>query len=63
MQVDVAPLSHAEALALLAEQGVGLSATVHPGVLRAVTHLDVGDDEIERALELIPRALGARVRA
>ncbi len=63
VQVDVAPLSHAEAIALLAERGVGLSATVHPGVLRAVTHLDVGDDEIERALELIPRALGARVRA
>jgi threonine aldolase len=63
VQVDVRPLSHAEAIAVLAEHGVGLSATIHPGVLRAVTHLDVGDDEIERALELIPQALGARVRA
>ncbi len=63
VQIDVAPLSHAEAIAVLAEHGVGLSATVHPGVLRAVTHLDVDDDDIERALELIPKALGARVRA
>ena len=63
VQLDVAPLSHAAAIALLAEHGVGLTATIHPGVLRAVTHLDVGDDDIERALELIPRALGARVRA
>ena len=40
-----------------------LSATIHPSVLRAVTHLDVGDADIEGALEAIPRALGARVRA
>jgi hypothetical protein len=32
-------------------------------VLRAVTHLDVSDDDIDRAIELIPRALGALVRA
>ena len=63
VQVDVAPLSHAEAIALLAEQGVGLSATVHPGLLRAVTHLDVDDEDLDRALERIPAALGARVRA
>jgi threonine aldolase len=63
VQVDVAPLSHTDAIALLAERGVGLTATVHPGVLRAVTHLDVVDDDIDRALELIPQALGARVRA
>jgi threonine aldolase len=61
VQVDVGPLglSPAEALERLAQQGVGLSTTPHPTRLRAVTHLDVGDDEIERALELIPRALGA----
>jgi threonine aldolase len=65
VQVDVAPLGLAwdEALARLAEQGVGLSATMHPTKLRAVTHLDVGDDDIERAVELIPRALGALARA
>ena len=63
VQIDVAPLSHAEAIALLAEHGVGLTATVHPGVLRAVTHLDLDDGDIDRALELIPQALGSRVRA
>ena len=41
VQIDVAPLSKEDAIALLAEQGVGLSATIHPTVLRAVTHLDV----------------------
>ncbi len=63
LQVDVSPLSHAQALALLAEQGIALSATIHPGVLRAVTHLGIGDEDIDRALEAIPRALRARVGA
>ena len=65
VQVDVGPLglSCEEALARLAQQGVGLSMTPHPTRLRAVTHLDVDDDDIERALELIPRALGALARA
>jgi hypothetical protein len=30
---------------------------VHPATLRAVTHLDVDDDDIERAIELAPQAL------
>jgi threonine aldolase len=63
VQVDVAPLSTGEAVARLAEQGVGLSGTIHPGVLRAVTHLDVSDEDVDGALDAIPRALGARVRA
>ena len=63
VQVDVAPLTPAEAIARLAEHGVGLSATIHPTLLRAVTHLDVDDDDIDRALELIPQALDARVSA
>ncbi len=63
VQVDVAPLSAAEAIALLAEHGVGLSGTIHPTILRAVTHLDVDDEQIDRACELIPQAFGARVRA
>jgi threonine aldolase len=65
VQLDVAPLGLAwdEALARLAEHGVGLSATMHPTKLRAVTHLDVGDKDIERAVELIPRALGVLARA
>ena len=63
VQLDVAPLTPAEAMARLAEHGVGLSTTIHPTLLRAVTHLDVDDDDIDRALELIPRALEARVSA
>jgi threonine aldolase len=63
VQVDVAPLSKAEAMMRLVEQGVGLSATIHPTILRAVTHLDVSDEDIDVALDAIPRALGARVNA
>jgi threonine aldolase len=60
VQVDVGALglSEADALERLARNGVGLSATPHPGVLRALTHLDVSDDDVDRAIELIPGALG-----
>jgi threonine aldolase len=65
VQVDLAPLelSPQEALRRLAEHGVGLSMTAHPTRLRAVTHLDVDDDDIEQAIALIPRALGALAHA
>jgi threonine aldolase len=63
VQVDVSPRTNAEAIGLLAEHGVGLSATVHSTVLRAVTHLDVDDDDVDAVLEAIPRALRSRVRA
>ena len=65
VQVDVSPLglSAEDALARLADQGVGLSMTMHPTRLRAVTHLDIDDEDIDRAIELIPRALGALARA
>jgi threonine aldolase len=65
VQIDVGPLglTTPEALARLREAGVGLSGTVHATVLRAVTHLDVSDDDIERAIELVPRALGVLARA
>jgi threonine aldolase len=65
VQVELAPLglSPEEALARLWEHGVGLSMTAHPTKLRAVTHLDVDDEDIERAVELIPRALGALAHA
>ncbi len=64
VQIDVGPLglSKAEAVARLADEGVGVSATAHPTVLRAVTHLDVDDDAIDRALDAIPRALGVLAR-
>ena len=59
LQVDVSMLGldRAEALARLQAGGVGLSGTIHPTVLRAVTHLDVTDDDIARASALIPEAL------
>jgi len=63
VQIDVAPLTPQEAMARLAEHGVALSGTIHPTILRAVTHLDLDDEAIDRALEAIPAALGARVRA
>jgi len=65
VQVELAPLalSSKEALARLWEHGVALSMTAHPTRLRAVTHLDVTDDDIDRAMELIPRALGALAHA
>ncbi len=65
VQLDVEPygLTKWEALARLKEHGVGMSATVHPTRLRAVTHLDVSDEDIERAIDQIPRALGVLVEA
>jgi threonine aldolase len=65
VQLDVGAfgLSSSEAARMLADAGVGLSATVHPGVLRAVTHLDLDDADIDRAIELVPAALGAFARA
>jgi threonine aldolase len=60
VQVDFGPLglTREETLDRLCGHGVLLSTTVYPTVLRAVTHLDVSDEDIERACELIPRALG-----
>ncbi len=65
VQVDVASLGLGEweAVDLLRDAGVLLSRTMRPGVLRAVTHLDVDDDDVAQALELVPHALGAGVRA
>jgi threonine aldolase len=60
VQIDVGTLGldAADALERLARNGVGLSATPHPGVLRALTHLDITDDDVDRAVDLIPKALG-----
>lgn len=43
----------------LRQHGVLLSSTLQPTVLRAVTHLDIDDHDVEQAIERIPRALGA----
>ncbi len=63
VQIDLAPLglSKPDALERAHQAGVGVSGTVHPTKLRAVTHLDVSDEDIDRAIELIPLALGTRV--
>jgi threonine aldolase len=65
LQIDAAHLGlgRPEALGRLVDAGVGLSTTIHPTVMRAVTHLDVTDDDIARASELIPEALFAGVSA
>jgi len=64
--LDVGPLglTPAEAMGRLEAAGVRLSPTVHPTILRAVVHLDITDEDVERAAELAPAALGiARVPA
>jgi threonine aldolase len=62
VQIDLRPLGldAPQALERLRQDGVALTPTIHPGILRAVTHLDLTDDDIERAAEAIPRALGAQ---
>jgi threonine aldolase len=64
VQIDLEPLEldRVEALALLQEAGVALSPTIHPTVMRAVTHLHITDEDVDRAVELIPRALGIGLR-
>jgi threonine aldolase len=44
----------------LLERGVGVG-DLRPGWLRAVTHLDVGDEEIEQAIERIQEVLSVHV--
>jgi threonine aldolase len=64
VQVDVGSLELAvgDALERLVGEGVRLSGTIRPGVLRAMTHLGIEDDDIDRALDAIPRALGVAAR-
>jgi threonine aldolase len=64
VQLEVASLGFAvtDALARVRERGVRLSQT-RPGVLRAVTHLDVSDEDVEVALEAVPAALSGYASA
>jgi threonine aldolase len=64
VQIDVGALGLGEweAVELLAERGVALSRTMRPGVLRAVTHLDLSDDDIVEAAETVPSTLSLHVR-
>ena len=56
--IDVASvgLDAAEARARIAEEGV-LVGLLRPGVLRVALHLGITDEDVDRASELIPRAL------
>jgi threonine aldolase len=58
VQIDVGP-DRADAIERMKEQGVLVSTTVHPTVVRAVTHLDITDDDVDAAIAAIPQALGA----
>jgi threonine aldolase len=51
-----------EAIARLRAEGVLLSFAARKNVLRAVTHLDVSADDVEQAIERIPRALASSDR-
>ena len=64
VQLDVGALGLDvdDALARIREHGVRLSQT-RPTVLRAVTHMDVTDDDIDAAIDAVPAAVGSRVHA
>jgi threonine aldolase len=65
VQIELTPLglSQPEALERAHQAGVGISATIHPTRLRAVTHLGVSDEDIEQAIAILPKALGVLARA
>jgi len=56
VQIDVGP-ERADAIERVKQHGVLVSTTVHPTVVRAVTHLDITDADIETAIAAIPAAL------
>ncbi|MEP6910395.1 MAG: GntG family PLP-dependent aldolase [Actinomycetota bacterium] len=64
VQIDVGALGLETGAALerLTGEGIRLTPTMLPGVLRAVTHLAITDDDIDRASDAIPRALGVAAR-
>jgi len=62
VQIDVGP-DRAGAIERMKAEGVLVSTTVHPTVVRAVAHLDVTDDDVGQAIRAIPRALGVLAEA
>ncbi|HSC74390.1 MAG TPA: GntG family PLP-dependent aldolase [Gaiellaceae bacterium] len=56
VQIDVGP-ERADAIERMKQHGVLVSTTVHPTVVRAVTHLDITDADVETAVAAIPAAL------
>ncbi len=65
VQIDVGAmgLTPGDAMDRLLDEGVRVSGTYYPGVLRAVTHLGIGDDDVDEAIEAVPRALGVQPRS
>lgn len=65
VQIDLRALAleRDDALARLRAAGVGLSATIHPTVIRAVTHLEITDEAIDQATDLISSTLLASAAA
>lgn len=59
VQIDVSfhGLTCVDAIGRLRRAGIGLSPTPRPAVIRAVTHLDVGDEDVRVAIGCITRAL------
>jgi len=60
VHVEIIGLGADEAVARLRAEGVLLSFAAKRGVLRAVTHLDVTAEDVERAIPAIARALSRR---
>jgi threonine aldolase len=58
VQIEVGP-DRPGAIERIKEHGVLVSTTVHPTIVRAVTHLDILDEDVETAIQAIPAALGA----
>jgi threonine aldolase len=54
-------LETVEAVQRVAGEDV-LVSTLRPGVLRAVTYLGISDEDVEHAVEAVPRAIGALAR-
>ena len=65
LQIELGPLGleRDDALSRLRDAGVGLSATVQPTVIRAVTHLEITDADIDEASDLISSTLLAGAAA
>jgi threonine aldolase len=62
--IDVASIGidTAGAQARIAEEGVRVGR-LRPGVLRVATHMGVSDDDVDQAIDLIPKALGVLAAA
>ena len=61
VQIDVGP-ERAAAIDRIKSEGVLVSTTVHPTIVRAVTHLEISDDDVDAAIDAIPRALRVLVK-